>query len=79
MTSIGFLFLLVSAFYIDGGWGGCVETVRHAFHLVLRTKLSKLLCLMYRGFGKTSGFKKKFTKKLRLKRAKYDAKFDGFN
>ena len=31
----------------------CVETVRHAFHLGLGTKLSKLLCLIYCGFGKT--------------------------
>lgn len=35
-------------------WVGCVETVRSSFHLVLGTKMSKLLCLIYCGFGKTS-------------------------
>lgn len=36
----------------------------HAFHLVLGTKLSKLLCLIYRGFGKTSRFQEKVHKEV---------------
>lgn len=45
-------------------WEGCVETVRHAFHLVLGTKLSKLLCLIYRGFWKTARFQEKVHKEV---------------
>ena len=47
-------------------------SINHSLHLVLRTKLSELLCIAYHDFWKISSRVEKFTKKLRQKRTKYE-------